>query len=469
MDLLLIIIFVIVLYWRTMNYCYLIDDIVRRWGYLLEIPEISPDPNFFIIKPPKARHLFLTLTHAVIVSIIYFLWGWKAALLFAVNPIAVACTAWVTGGYYQVTTLLTLISYFFLIKIPGIYGALIAATIFTAALGSTITCIGIPFIFLVHPPITGLILFWPLIFYLFGRRFRIGFKKRDIGKSDAITIKKAVLVPKVLAYYIKNVVFPKNLAFFREFGYEYGKDPKVKENLEIINRDFWESVVIILVFCAVGFYFSPFGTLFFLLGILPFTQWKVLGQFVAERYLYLPLVGWTLILASMLESVWMLPIFATIVALYAWRANKYIPAFKNIETLYENGVEQYPKCVSNYVNLAERKLHTGKLYDAYKLLKQGLEIDPDSFLCHANISAYWLAINQSEMGKYHTRMAMKFAENRGIAYNLFKNQLATIERGIGIMEEGRQRIESIVQEIRKELNSVQEIAKQENTPCGTPS
>lgn len=466
MELFLIILIVVALYWRTMDYCYLIDDIVRRWGYLLEIPETSPDPNFFVNKAPKARHLFLTLTHAVNVSIIYFLWGWKAALLFAVNPLAVSCTAWVTGGYYQVTTLLTLTSYFFLVKIPGFYGSVIAATFFTAALGSTITCIAIPFLFLVHPPMTGLALFWPLVFYLKGRRFSIGFRKRDIGKSDNITIRKAILVPKVLAYYIKNVVFPWKLAFFQELGFEYGKNPKVKEDLETIDRNFWESLAIIAAFCTFGFYFSPFGTLFFLLGILPFTQWKVLGQFVAERYLYLPLVGWCIILGSALSSVWMLPILAGIVGFYIWRANKYIPAFKNIETLYENGIDQYPNCISNYVNLAERRLHTKKLFDAYNLLKKGLDLDPHSFLCHANLAAYWLSINRPEMGKYHTEMAIRFSDNRGMAYNIFKQQLLHITQGMQMMAQGHAEVEKFLKELHEQ--EVKEKSKEAEL-CGTPS
>lgn len=470
MELFLIILVVVALYWRTMDYYYLIDDIVRRWGYLLEIPETSPDPKFFSIKPPKVRHLFLTLTHAVIVSIIYFLWGWKAALLFAVNPLAVSCTAWVTGGYYQITTLLTLTSYFFLVNIPGFYGAIISAIFFTAALGSTLNCIAFPFIFLVFPPVTGLALFWPLAFYLKGRRFSIGFKKRDIGKGDPITIRKAVLVPKVLAYYIKNVVFPMKLAFFQELGFEYGKDPKVKENLEAVNKDFWQSIAIVAAFCAVGFYFSPFGTAFFLLGILPFTQWKVLGQFVAERYLYLPLVGWSIILANILSSIWMFPVFVAVVAFYIWRANKYIPAFKNIESLYENGIDQYPTCISNYVNLAERKLHLGKLFDAYKLLKRGLEIDPKSFLCHANLAAYWLAINRPEMGKYHTKMAIKFSDNRGMAYNVFRQQLAQISHGMDMVAKGREEVEKVLKELREE--EAKEKSKEqvkEAEPCGTLS
>lgn len=452
MDLLLIILLVLILYWRTMDYQYLIDDIVRRWGFLLEIPETSPNPEFFSVNPPKSKHLFLTLTHCVNVSVIYFLWGWKAALLFAVNPFSVSCTAWVTGGYYQITTFLTLTAYFFLVKLPGIYGGCLGALFFTAALGSTINCLAIPFIFFVYPPLSGLALLWPLAFYLFGRRFRIGFNKRDSGKGDKFTIRKFIVMPKVLAYYIKNIVVPLKMAFFREYGFEYGKDPKVKENLETVNQEFWESIIIVSLFIGMGFWLSPFGILFFLAGLLPFTQWKVLGQFVAERYVYLPLVGYVLILDRLfsIHPLMLVPFFALVV-FYIWRSHKYIPAFKNIETLYENGIEQFPKCTSNYVNLAERKLHLTEFYEAYKLLKRGLEFDPKSFLCHANMAAYWLAINQPEMGKYHTITAIRYSDNRGMAYNVFKHQLTYILGGMKKFRDFEKEIQKITDDVKLEI------------------
>jgi hypothetical protein len=450
MDLLLIIAIVIALYWRTMDYHYLIDDIVRRWGFLLEIPETSPDPKFFSSPAPKAKHLFLTLTHAVITSLIYFLWGWKAALFFAVYPVCASCTSWITGGYYQITTFFTLTSYFFLVNFPGLVGALLGALFFTAALGSTINCVAIPFVFFVLPPMSGLALFWPLAFYLGGRRFQIGFRKRDIGKGDPITIRKAVLCPKVLAYYIKNIVYPRRLAFFREYGFDYGKNPDTKKNLESVNREFYEALAIITSFCIFGFIFSPIGLLIFMAGLLPFTQWKVLGQFVAERYLYLPSVGWCLMLAGALSNTWMTPAVLAIAGWYAWRTHQHIPSFKNVETLYENGIKQYPNCISNYVNLAERKLHIGQKFEGYKILKQGLEIDPKSFLCHANMAAYWLSINQPERGKYHTNMAIKYSDNRGMAYNLFRHQLQSITQGMDMMREGQAQVQKILEEVRAE-------------------
>ena len=457
MDLFLIILIVIVLYWRTINYHYLIDDIVRRWGYLLEIPDTSPPPDFYSSKPRKSRHLFLTLTHCVNVSIIYFLWGWKAALLFAMHPLSVSCTAWITGGYYQITVFFTLVTFYFISIFPGVWGILLGATFFTAALGSTVNCIAIPFIFLIQPPITGLALMWPLFFYLTGRRFRIGFKKRNTGKGDKFSKGKFALMPKVLGYYIKMVLVPNKLAFFQDFGHEYGKNPQLTKKMESIDQLFWESIGIFLVFAGIGFYLSPLGILIFLAGIMPFTQWKVLGQFVAERYMYLPLIGFCLIVAQL---PW--PIVIVLAGTYLYRSNKYIPAFFDITALYRNGIEQFPNCVSNYVNLAERNLHLGKLFEAYKLLKQGLAIDPDSFLCHANMAAYWISINKPEIAKYHTIKAMKNAENRGAAYNIFKNQLFHIMQGMKHMAEARDKMDKVCKQCRVELGIETETQQNKN-------
>ena len=257
--------------------------------------------------------------------------------------------------------------------------------------------------------------------------------------------------------------FTRAKSFFQDFGFEYGKDPKVKKEMESVNRDFWEAIIITTAFCAVGFYLSPLGTLIYLAGIMPFTQWKVLGQFVAERYLYLPMVGWTLILAGAFNSIWMMPLFWAVVGLYIYRANMYIPAFKNVETLYENGVKNFPDCISNYVNLAERKIHIGELYMAFKLLKKGLKLSPESFLCHANLAAYWLAINQPEKGKYHTEMAMKLSENRGMAYNIFRQQLHHIMGGLVEMNKAKAYAEKILKEIRAET-----VKEREPELCGKP-
>lgn len=180
MALALICALVVLLYARTVNYNYVIDDNVKRDGYMYEVPLEGPQPDYFKKRPPKLYRIFMIGMHCVNVSVIYLLWGWAPALLFAVHPIGVWGTAWVTGNYYATTAYFCLIGYYLLTVFPNVYGALGAMALYAAALNSTVCCISFPFIFLFPFMGTpwGLTLLFPLVTYLNGKRFRTGIKTR---------------------------------------------------------------------------------------------------------------------------------------------------------------------------------------------------------------------------------------------------------------------------------------------------
>jgi tetratricopeptide (TPR) repeat protein len=432
MELFWIICGVFVLYariWCGKNrHYYIIDDNVRRWDYLYVVPESSPPPTWYATKPHPWRHFFLVLTHCLNVWVVDLLFGWQVALLFAFHPISVNGTAWITGGYYAVTAFLTLTGFYFITTFPNIFGGIVSSLFFTAALGSTITCIGFPFIFLFMGSGWGLMWLWPLATYLFGKRFRTGFKIRDMGKKDHFTWRKPALMTKVIAYYIHNVLFPNKLAFFKEFGFKYNREDKYKLWMDSYNKDFWVALLLCVVFLGAGWLISPLGTLIFFFGIAPFSQYKLLGQFVAERYLYLPNVGICLILGTLIQGY---PILLTILATaYAYRSHLYIPAFQNIENLYKNGIKNFPNCVSNYANLGERWLHVGEYLKAYRILEEGLILDPESFLCHTNLAAYWITVKNYERAKYHTELAIKYDGTRGFAEKILSGQMKTLTTAI---------------------------------------
>lgn len=409
MEIALIVLGIFVLYWRTQNYHYIIDDIVRRWGYLYDVPEISPPPTFYSSKPSKWRHLWLAINHALNVWIVYLIWGWVPATLFAFSPISVPCTAWITGGYYSVTTLFTLTAYFFLQLYPNIIGAGLASVFFTAALGSTITCLGFPFIFLIFNH-WGLFLFWPVVTYLRGRRFLRGYAIRDMGKQDNFSLKKLPVMVKTVAYYIYKTVFPYRMSFFQHFGEHYIKDDDCKKDMEAINKWFWISLVSVILFVAIGWQFSPLGVIWFLFLIGPFSQFKVLGQFVAERYMYLPSIGWYLILGNALAPY---PVLLwTIIGLYALRSHFYIPTYEKIESLYEDGIRNHPECLANYANLGERYIHTGRLLEGKNILQKGIELDPNNFLCYTNTAAFWVQVKDINKGLYYTEKSIELGKTK---------------------------------------------------------
>lgn len=434
MELFYIIIGVWLLYSRTWlgknRHYHIIDDNVRRWGYLYDIPQTSPPPSFYSSKPHPWRHFFLILTHCLNIWVIDLLWGWQVAALFAFSPISVNGTAWITGGYYAVTMFLTLTAWYFVTQFTGLFGLITGSMFFAAALGSTITCIGIPLLFIFAGPLNGLILFWPLGMYIFGKRFRTGLTIRNTGNKDKITFRKLAVMTKVMAYYLRINLYPNKLAFFREYGRKYNKNPAVTKDLESFGLKFWLAVLVIASFAFVGWQFSPLGVLWFLVTLAPFTQFKILGQFVAERYLYLPQLGIYLILGSMLSPHPVL--LAIVLTLYAYRSHLYIPAFRKIESLYKNGIANYPDCVSNFANLGERYLHVGQTHRSRRLLEEGLKLSPTSFLCHTNLAAYWISVRHWKKALYHTNIAVHDPGNpiaRRVLGKQFEELTNCIEKG----------------------------------------
>src|SRR3990167_8904264 len=162
---------ILFLYWRTYRFSFLIDDPVPRDGYLYSLSKKVPYKWY-----DRRRPLMATVTnvgvYTAVCGYIHLLFGWKAAVLFAVFPLNVSGVAWVTGNYYMSTVLLVLAAWHWLAQ-----GVPLAAIMFYgAALNSTL--LSLPFI------VPALFFPWgwlcsiPFMTFLFGKRLRTGLKLR---------------------------------------------------------------------------------------------------------------------------------------------------------------------------------------------------------------------------------------------------------------------------------------------------
>ena len=438
MEIILIVLGIWILYSRTWlakdRAYYIIDDIVPMKNYLYVVPNDSPPANFYSSHPPKWMHIELILIHSLNVVWLNVLFGWKVALLFAFNPLAVNGTAWITGGYYAKTTFLTLTAFYFVHTFQNVFGALAGSLFYVAALNSTIVSIAFPFLFLVVSSPWGLIFFWPLLTYLFGNRFKCGFKIRNYVKKDKLHWRKPIVMVKVVAYYLGLALWPNKLAFFRNYGSKYGRTvDSNKKEIESANEEFYRSLLAIFCFAYIGWQLSPIGTVIFFVGIGPFSQFKVLGQFIAERYLYLPSIGICMILASFIgDNNVLLAIVATA---YAYRSHLYIPAFHDIESLYKNGIKNYPDSVSNLCNLGERWLHIGEPLKAQRIFLEALTIEPMSFLAHVNLAAYWIYVKNFQAALHYTEEAIKYADDPKWATLILNKQRSQLQETVNKMRE----------------------------------
>lgn len=364
------ILIILFLYFRTWNYKILIDDPVPRDGYMYVITEGKETSTFkgkTIYRGKEAyekrRTFMATFTNIgvfVFVCVyIHYLWGWKAAVLYAVFPLNVSGVAWITGNYYMSSVLLVLASQLFINK--GIIGSIISCLFYTAGLNSTLSTIPYLVIACLYP--YGWIHLWPLISFFTGKRWRSGWEqrkekheKRNV-KAGKFHIKNLLIVYRVISYYIYLSMWPNKLGFFHEEG-------KQSDYLSI-NRTIL-SCLLVTLWIVFTVKVDPLMALWWLVFIGIFSQFTIMGQFITERYTYLSNVAFCVIVSKVLAPY---PTLFTIVAtLYFCRSLQYIPAWKDNKTLFSYSISQFPKAPENYNNLASYYLDYKQFYEALKPL-----------------------------------------------------------------------------------------------------
>ena len=445
MELLGIIALVVLLYGRTLSYNYIIDDNVKRDGYMYEVPLTVPGPEFYATRPSKLYRCFMIAMHCVNVSIIYMLWGWGPALLFAVHPMSVWGTAWVTGNYYATTAYFTLVSFFVLHAFPNMWGAMLGMCIFAAALNSTICAISFPFIYLFVGTPWGLSLFIPLFVYLGGKRFKAGIKIRDGFNVDKpvktpFTYRRLALCMKVMAKYIIESVFPDQLGLFGPTGHSLRDKQAVYDKWHSFNVHFWASFAVCAALFIFGLTISVTGTVWFFLCIALHSQWRLTGQFYAQRYLYLAIVGLCIVAGTALQHY---PIVITVVAtFFVLRSHIFINAFRNIECLYRSDLDTYPQYAQVYNNVAQYFINSNirqpwKINELGYLLFKAEEMEPDEWSIKMNIACWFAMIQQWQPCLDKTKEALSIVK-----------PLGGPQHPVKMLEEQAIRIQGIINDIK---------------------
>jgi hypothetical protein len=412
MELLLGTCLVYLLYIRTLNYNYVIDDNVKRNGYLYDVPDHVPSNAFYVTRPSKKYRFFMISMHAVNALLVSMLWGWKAGLLYAAHPIGVTAAVWVTGNYYATTTYFVLIGMFFL-KLGGLFGVISSMLFYWTACYSTITAVGVPFVFLFANP-WGLLWLAPLAQFFTGRRWKTGIKIRKNApstKGQKWTIRTIGRVPRILIFYMALSFFPTTLGFFREYGNGYYRT--WDDGYDKFDLKFWICSLLLVVSLALGLSIDVFATMLFVCSILPFIQLKIYGQFVAERYAQIPIIGACILLSYSNPYV-----YTALLTYFVVRTFLYTTAFRNIEELFKNDIVNFPEHSLAYSNLASNYLEDGgdAINTAYTLLKKAELIEKKkghhSYEVAANLALAHIYRRQGNHALSYTERALELGGDK---------------------------------------------------------
>lgn len=336
---------------------------------------------------PQFEHLMGIVIHLTNCILMYYAFGhnqvsFMASLLFAVNPAGTQASVWLSGRMYALSAMSVLLMFTLPMLTPLFY---IAGTVFA------FTSILAPLILLKTWYWWWLFLI-PVYWYLHkGGRSTIQRRLAiRTGVEKQWRVQKIIVFFKTIGYYFCVALIPTRLGIYHEFLYSYGLTPEDLKEGERIDKFFWIGLCISYIFITNYFFnysLAVFGLFWFFLFISQWGNIITMNQFVAERYLYLPLIGMMYTLASVISA---LPnseiIFTVFMTYYITRLQFAIPSYNSIDNCVEYNRLNFPGLHVIYTWLGQIYKKRDANFLALEWWLKGWRLRPSDFRLNNNIA-----------------------------------------------------------------------------------
>ena len=430
MELLILWLIIFALYVRTFGYYHLIDDYVEISGYYGF--GIVPTPNeIFSMRISNKLRVWMITLQCLNITMVYLLFGFVPALILAVHPMTVWVTAWKTGNYYATAAFFTLVSYYLLHMFHVWWILPIAMVIYYAGINSTVCPLTFPFIGIMESWI--LWLFVPLAWFFKCGRLQNAMKVRNelYLEPTPKDWRRVFVMVKVLARYTYEAIMPLKLSLFSDFGINIREDKELYEKFHCANSHFWASLALLISAWILGWKVCPFGIFWFYALIGLHSQLMLTGQFYAQRYLYLPLIGFVCVLNGIWVTLgrpeWLLASYLTFLLIKTW---DFIPKFRDMIMFMRNGVEVNPEYSICYNDLASHlRRNGGNVHEIAYLLERSIELNPKAWQPHHNLILLNIQIDNLKEALVHAKKGLELADNE-ILVKSFTGAVEEIEKKI---------------------------------------
>ncbi len=240
---------------------------------------------------------------------------------------------------------------------------------------------------------------------------------------------KILLLAKTIIDYCYNFLFPYQLSF----SYPY---PNNKFNISVFNIVLAALLLFLGSFIAFRNKVFRFGFLwalgFLSLG-LAFAFFHLRDSYMADRYVYLAIIGFSILLYKTLiflkekglHKTGFLAILLLFIISFSVISFDRVKAFKNNKNVWAQALEVNPKNAFAYNSLGYYYRNASNLDSAYVLYKKALKLQPDHYLAHTNITKVLYDKKQYDSALYHISEAIKLQptyarayENRAVLYSI---------------------------------------------------
>lgn len=359
-----------------------------------KFPDGKPIP---MGKLPFIHHSYNIILLNILVLLGYTflasLFGSKVAFItmafFTVSPVGTQCIAWCSGLGYP----LSLMWIFLILNyVQAVEFSLVSFLVFVIldilAVNALFVALGLPAIllFLGHYEYAavGCLVSLALGFQIVRHTIKIRadeFKKQDMGKLTQFTPRRVVLAMKTLMYYFELICWPNKLGLY----HEWGNHPSADHGR--VDKRFFMSLIAVLGLVVI-FFLSPnqavrLGILWFFSFIFIFLNWITIQQFVTERYLWIPSVGFYLIVASTLQDYQhLLYLIGGILLCRTWL---HLPTYDDELRFYLSNTWNFQNSEIAYANLGCTWIRLGAVGSALDSWHASSKANPDYDVPYANI------------------------------------------------------------------------------------
>lgn len=383
-------------------------------GILQEVAKVV----LWHISPGKTYqfHLFNVLLHTGCTVLLFLLWNilfknitlsFLSSLIFAVHPIHTEAVSWISGSPYVLSSFFYLAAVIFYVKTANsrpqhIFHLLLSSVFFVLCLLSGSFALTLPFMFILYDIFfrkddKGNTLRWLVIFgVLLIAALLISMVLVSRNKFIHLIfyhrgLSYLVVAVKAFAYYLKILYLPLQRGLFHPFAFDTFEIQK-------LSMAFFSGLF--CLFLAVFLFFRyrkkmvpvAFGIMFFLVTYAPYSNVIPVCNIIAERYLYLPSAGFSLIAASLFLKVWeiinrdgqksallrrvsvaCITLFLGSYTALTIRRNY---DYNNIITYWQSNIENFPDGYRVYNNLAASFYAMGNMENAKAYCLINLMINP---------------------------------------------------------------------------------------------
>ncbi len=205
-------------------------------------------------------------------------------------------------------------------------------------------------------------------------------------------------IPYAMFVYFTHIFFPYNLVIL----------DSIEPITKILSLRFFAGLLSLVVFVGLLVFlikrkrkYEVFGLIWFLLFYLPVSGILPVAYLVADRYMYVPLMGFVIASGSIYSNkkgfITFLIIIGIFSVMYIQRENVY----KNPISLWEHVVKKYPNSQIGWNNYGLEVMRTGDYKKAEECFKMAIKSDTSYYKSYNNLAALYAKTGEYGLAKVY--------------------------------------------------------------------